>query len=81
MYSYILSGVLIKLNGLVKIYSVLELMTLCISSDKEGTFEDKCLVLIALLYHLNKESGISFKLSVSKVCHYMNNKVSSMSPD
>jgi hypothetical protein len=63
------------------LFTVLELMSLCVSSDKEGTFEDKCLVLIALLYRLNKESGISFKLSVSKVCHYMNIKVSSMSPD
>lgn len=56
-------------------------MTQCISSDREGTFEDKCLVLIALLYHLNKESDISFKLSVSKVCHYMNGKLLSLSPD
>lgn len=63
------------------LFTVLELMSLCVSSDKEGTFEDKCLVLIALLYRLNKESGISFKLSVSKVCRYMNIKVSSMSPD
>jgi hypothetical protein len=35
-------------RGSENLFTVLELMTQCISSDREDTVEDKCLALIAL---------------------------------